>query len=76
MDGAEPRVGLLLAEGRLSAWVLGALPPAFLLYLVLTRGDYVAPMFHTAFGLAMLVMSGLLMTVGAFWMAKTVKVEV
>lgn len=66
----------LSAEGRLSAWVLGGLPPAFLLFLVLTQGDYVAPMFHTALGWAMLAIAGVLLAVGSFWMSKTVKVEV
>ena len=66
----------LSAEGRLSAWVLGGLPPAFMLFLVLTKGDYVAPMFHTALGWAMLMLAGVLLAVGSFWMSKTVKVEV
>jgi tight adherence protein B len=70
------QVKTLTAEGRLSAWVLGALPPAFLGYLILSQGDYVSPMFHTALGWAMLGLAGALLAVGAFWMSKTVKVEV
>jgi tight adherence protein B len=66
----------LSAEGRLSAWVLGALPPLFMVYLVLTQPEYVAPMFHTALGWALLVLAAVLLAVGSFWMSKTVKVEV
>jgi tight adherence protein B len=70
------QVQTLTAEGRLSAWVLGGLPPAFLGYLVLSQRDYVSPMFHNALGWAMLGLAAVLLAVGAFWMAKTVKVEV
>jgi tight adherence protein B len=70
------QVQTLSAEGRLSAWVLGGLPPTFMLYLVLTQRSYVAPMFHTALGWAMLALAGMLLAVGSFWMSKTVKVDV
>ncbi|MDQ3480663.1 MAG: type II secretion system protein F, partial [Actinomycetota bacterium] len=66
----------LSAEGRLSAWVLGGLPPAFMVFLVLTQGEYVAPMFNTLLGWAMLGLAAMLLAVGSFWMSKTVKVEV
>lgn len=70
------QVKTLSAEGRLSAWVLGGLPPTFMLYLILTQRSYVAPMFHTAIGWAMLILAAVLLAVGSFWMSKTVKVEV
>ena len=35
------QVAALAAEGKLSAWVLGGLPPLFMLYLLLTNRDYV-----------------------------------
>jgi tight adherence protein B len=70
------QVAALAAEGKLSAWVLGGLPPAFLLYLLVANRDYVLPLFTTAIGLMMLGGAGALLTVGAFWMSKLVKVEV
>jgi len=70
------QVAALAAEGKLSAYVLGGLPPAFLLYLFFTNGDYVMPLFTTPMGLVMLLGAGLLLTVGVFWMSKMVKVEV
>ncbi|MFC6345068.1 type II secretion system F family protein, partial [Nocardioides hankookensis] len=70
------QVAALAAEGKLSAWVLGGLPPAFLLYLLVTNRDYVMPLFTTPMGLAMLAGAGTLLAVGVFWMSKMVKVEV
>jgi tight adherence protein B len=70
------QVAALAAEGKLSAIVLGALPPLFLLYLLLTQGDYVKPLFTDPLGIAMLVGSGAWLAVGVFWMSKLVKVEV
>ena len=70
------QVSVLSAEGRLSAWILGGLPPGFALYLLMVRPDYVKPLFTDAIGLLMLGVAGLLFTVGALWLRKVVKVEV
>jgi tight adherence protein B len=70
------QVKTLSAEGRLSAWILGLLPPLFMLYLTLTKWDYVEPMYTTPFGWLMLGGAGVILTVGVFWMSKVVKVEV
>ncbi|HEX2893527.1 MAG TPA: type II secretion system F family protein [Marmoricola sp.] len=69
-------VRALSAEGRLSAWILGGLPPGFLAYLTLTKGDYVHPMYTTPIGWMMLAGMAVLLTVGIFWMIKVAKVEV
>ena len=45
------QVAALAAEGKLSAWVLGGLPPAFLLYLFITNREYVMPLFTEPIGL-------------------------
>lgn len=70
------QVAVLSAEGRLSAWILGGLPIFFITYLTLTRPTYVAPMFHTQLGWIMCGMGIVMMTIGAFWLKKAVKVEV
>jgi tight adherence protein B len=70
------QVSALSAEGRLSALVLGALPPVFLLYLLVTNRDYLMPLFEDPRGLVMLVGGALWLAVGAFWMSRLVKVEV
>ena len=66
----------LSAEGRLSAWVLGCLPPGFMGYLYLTQPDYVGVMFTDPLGWLMMGGSAVMLAVGAFWMSKLVKVEV
>jgi tight adherence protein B len=70
------QVAALAAEGKLSAWVLGGLPPLFMLYLFLTNRDYVIVMFQEPLGWAMLAAAGTILAVGVFWMSRLVKVEV
>ena len=70
------QVKVLSAEGRLSAWVLGGLPPLFGMYLLLVRPTYIKPLFTDPIGILMLVTVGLVFTGGLFWMRKVVTVEV
>jgi tight adherence protein B len=70
------QVQVLSAEGRLSAWILGGLPIAFTIYLVLARGDYLEPLYTTLLGWALIILAVILMVVGIFWLRKSVKVEV
>lgn len=69
-------VRALSAEGRLSAYILLALPFVIGGFVVWTRPEYVRPLYTTGVGIVMLVGSGLLMAVGAFWMSRLIKVEV
>jgi tight adherence protein B len=70
------QVNALAAEGKLSAWVLGGLPPLFMLYLLLTNYDYVIVMFQEPLGWAMLAGAATILGIGVFWMSRLVKVEV
>jgi tight adherence protein B len=70
------QVQVLSAEGRLSAYILGGLPPLFGLYLVLVRRSYISPLFNDPIGVFLLITMGVLMVVGAFWLRKVVTVEV
>lgn len=70
------QVNALAAEGKLSAWVLGLLPPLFMVYLLLTNYEYVSVMFTEPLGIVMMVGAGLWLAVGVFWMSRLVKVEV
>ena len=70
------QVNALSAEGRLSGLILGALPLVFGLYLMLTKPDYIAPLFDTKIGLFLLGLGIVLLVVGGFWMAKVIKVKV
>jgi tight adherence protein B len=69
-------VRALSAEGRLSCWILGGLPPAFLVYLSLTKPEYVKPMYTTPIGWLMCAGMGILLSVGIVWMSKVAKVDV
>ena len=70
------QVAALAAEGKLSAWVLGGLPPAFVLYLLVAKRDYVMPMFTEPMGWLMLGGAACLLSLGVFWMSRLIKVEV
>jgi tight adherence protein B len=70
------QVAALAAEGKLSAWVLGGLPPLFMLYLFFTNRDYVIVMFQEPLGWAMLAGAATILSIGVFWMSRLVKVEV
>lgn len=70
------QVAALAAEGKLSAWVLGGLPPLFMLYLFLTNRDYVIVMFQEPLGWAMLAGAATILAIGVFWMSRLVKVKV
>lgn len=69
-------VKALSAEGRLSCWILGGLPPVFFLYLVVSQPDYVKPLYTEPIGWVMLVATAVLLSVGIFWMSKVSKVDV
>lgn len=68
-------VRALSAEGRLSCYVLGGLPPVFLLYLALSKWSYVSPLFTTPMGFVLTGVMSALLAVGVFWMSKVSKVE-
>ncbi|MBA3782903.1 MAG: type II secretion system F family protein [Nocardioides sp.] len=70
------QVSTLSAEGRLSAWVLGLLPPLFGLYLFFTQPDYFGVMLSDPRGWVMLAGAAFMLGLGAFWMSRLVKVEV
>jgi len=70
------QVAALSAEGKLSAYVIGALPPIFTLYLLATNRSYLRPLVHDPRGIVMVVFGVLWLSIGAFWMSRLVKVEV
>jgi tight adherence protein B len=70
------QVRVLSAEGRLSGWILGALPFLFFAYLAVANPTYLGPMWSTQLGIAMMVLALLLLGAGAFWLVRVIKVEV
>jgi Flp pilus assembly protein TadB/Mg-chelatase subunit ChlD len=72
----QRHVRALSAEGRLSAYVLTALPVGVAAFMFAARGDYIRPLYTTFLGLVMLVTAVVLLGVGAFWFSRLVKVKV
>jgi len=66
----------LTAEGRISAYVLGALPILLLLFLNSTNPQYLAPLVELTIGKLMLGAGAFLMLLGALWLRKLVNIEV
>jgi tight adherence protein B len=74
-DRIRRQVQVLSAEGRLSAWVLGALPVAFAIYLIIVRPEYIGLLVTSPLGLLMLVGTLILFVIGVFWLTRIVKVK-
>jgi tight adherence protein B len=70
------QVKTLSAEGKLSAWIIGALPILMLIFMVLFRPEFVAPLFTTPIGWVMLAMGSIAYIVGILWMRNLVNMEV
>ena len=75
-DYLRRQVQTLAAEGKLSAYILGGLPPGMVIYMLMVRRDYVMPLFTTPMGLLMLGGATALLGMSAFLMSRIVKVEV
>lgn len=69
-------VRALSAEGRLSAYILCALPIGFAGFLVLTNPDYLDPLIHDIRGVFIAIFGAVWMAIGSFMMFRMVKVEI
>ena len=65
----------LSAEGRVSAYVLIALPLLMLLYIRITKPDSFNLMFSTTPGIVMMSIVAILMVVGWIWVQKVVNIK-
>jgi len=70
------QIRALSAEGRLSAYILIALPILVAGWFALVRPDYLRPLYTVAPGITMLVIAVLGVLIGSWWMSRIVKVEV
>ncbi|MBY8873685.1 type II secretion system F family protein [Micromonospora sp. PLK6-60] len=75
-DRLRRHVRALSAEGRLSAYILVALPFVIGGWMLLARREYLSPLWTTPVGLVLLVGAAVLMAVGTLWLSRLVKVEV
>jgi tight adherence protein B len=69
-------VRALSAEGRLSAYILVALPIFVAGWLFLVRRSYISVLWTSTIGFTMLIFAIVMMVAGAFWMRAMIKVEV
>ncbi len=66
----------LTAEGRISAIVLIMLPIGLGFFVWSSNPDYISPLFTDVRGVVAIVVGGLLMVAGWFWLRKIVNIEV
>jgi tight adherence protein B len=69
-------VRALSAEGRISAWILLALPLGSTAFMITFRREYISPLFTDPRGIFMLLVGVTLLCVGGFWLSRVVKVEI
>jgi len=70
------QIWALSAEGRLSAYILIALPILMAGFMFVARRAYLSALWTTRVGLVMLIGAAALVVVGSLWMSRWVKVEV
>jgi tight adherence protein B len=70
------QVRALSAEGRLSAYILIALPICLFFYMTWVNYDYISLLWTTMPGIGMSIGAIILLVLGIFWMRKLVKIEV
>jgi tight adherence protein B len=75
-DRLRRHVQALSAEGRLSGYILVAMPIVLAGWMFMVRRDYLRLLWTTPPGLILLLVGIGLIVVGAFWMSRWVKVEV
>ena len=66
----------LTAEGRMSSYIVGALPFLMVVFLLFANRPYIMPLFTTDMGHYMLGFALLLWTLGFLWMKSMIKVKV
>lgn len=75
-DYLRRQVKVLSAEGRFSAWILGGMPIAMFIFLLLVRPHAVEPLYTEPMGLMLSGLAIVLLAMGFVVMSKLVKVEV
>jgi Flp pilus assembly protein TadB len=70
------QVRTLSAEGRLSAYILLALPLLVGGWLFYSNPSYMRPLYTTFFGVSMLVTAAALFVIGAIWMRNLINIKV
>lgn len=69
------QVKVLAAEGKISVYVLMALPIGISAFLWVTNPSYLAPFTESLLGYGMLVMSVVMFIIGGLWLRKTARIN-
>jgi tight adherence protein B len=69
------QVAALSAEGRLSAYILVALPVGMFLYMSVVNSTYIATLYTNVLGWFMLGAAAVLLALGTFWLSRVVKIK-
>jgi tight adherence protein B len=69
-------VAVLTAEGRVSAYMLAAMPPILAGVMYVLNQAYVSTLFTEALGIGMVILAVISMVVGFFWMKKIITIEI
>ncbi len=69
-------VRTLTAQGRLSRWILTALPVALALILIVIGHDYMKPLYTETLGKALLVLATLMVILGSWMIGKIVDIRI
>jgi tight adherence protein B len=75
-ESLRRQVSTLSAEGRLSAYILIALPIGVFLYMLAVNREYVSLLWTQPLGLGMLIVAAVMLVIGVFWMRRVVRIEV
>jgi tight adherence protein B len=69
-------ISSLTAQGRMSRWIVTALPVFLIIAISLISPEYMQPLFETAAGNAMLVLAVVLLTTGSLIIKRIVNIKV
>jgi tight adherence protein B len=69
-------VSTLTAEGKMSAIIIGALPPVLAVVMYVMNPSYIKELFSPGLGYALLAGAVVMMGIGFAWMKKTITIEV
>lgn len=69
------QVKALAAEGKISAYVLVALPIGVTAFLLVTQPTYLAPFTSSLLGYGLIGLSALMMTAGILWLRKAITIK-
>ncbi|MBR7743906.1 type II secretion system F family protein [Phycicoccus sp. BSK3Z-2] len=75
-EGLRRHVRALSAEGRLSAYILIALPIGLFFYMLWVNFEYVSLLWTTFLGIGMVGIGLVMLVIGIIWMRKVVEIEV